>query len=98
MKASCVLTLALLTLTTESFAGVEVAGTITQEATLKNSPVTAVAIGANPTAKAAVNLVQGDIKAKGIIQRATLENAPVTALAIGMNAKSEATVNAVRDR
>lgn len=78
---------------------IDINGDVTQAATLRNSPVTSLAIGPNSTADAAVNTVRGGVKVNGSLkQTADLGNSPVTTLAIGPGAKSTAGVNAIDSR
>lgn len=74
---------------------IEVIGGLDREASLRNSPVTVLAIGDDVQADAGVNIIEGQVKLAGSVrQHADLNNSPVTALAI--DSGSQASVGMIR--
>lgn len=90
--------LALTTLASQA-AKIEINGDVTQSATLRNSPVSSLAIGPGSSADAGVNTVKGDVKIGGSVRQAVdLANSPVSALAIGPMARASAGVNTIEGK
>lgn len=79
-----------------AFAGVNINGDAVQEAELKNSPVSALAMGKGAEAEAKANKVKGNVTIKGNLkQKVTAKNSPISALAVGEGAQASAVVNEI---
>ena len=79
---------------TPVLAAIDIGGNNEQKTVVKNSPVTAVAVG--PAAKAKVRLAsnEGEVKVKGNNhQSVDATNSPVTAAAIGPAAQAEVSMS-----